>query len=132
MEYARVDLCLCGGITGGRKVAAMAEAHNVMVVPHNPLSPVGLAACLQLDAAIPNFAIQEYSTGLEGGVLVSSDKHLGHDVVDDAPVPVDGFVQIPDRPGIGLDLIDDPAGARPPYSRPVRMRRHRDGSPFDQ
>lgn len=132
IEYARVDLCMCGGITGGRKVAAMAEAHNVMVVPHNPLSPVGLAACLQLDAAIPNFAIQEYSTGVGGGVLVSSDKHLGHDLVDDAPVPVDGFVEIPDRPGIGLDLIADPAGALPPFSRPVRMRRHRDGAPVDQ
>ena len=43
VEYARADLCLCGGITGGRKIAAMAEAHNVMMVPHNPLSPVGLA-----------------------------------------------------------------------------------------
>lgn len=46
VEYARVDLCLCGGITGGKKVAAIAEAHQVMVVPHNPLSPIGLAACL--------------------------------------------------------------------------------------
>jgi galactonate dehydratase len=132
MEYARVDVCLCGGITGSRKVAAMAEAHNVMVVPHNPLSPVGLAACLQLDAAIPNFAIQEYSTGFEGGVMVSRDQHLGHDVVDEVPVPKDGFIRIPDRPGIGIDLVADPAAVRPPIRRPVAMRMHRDGSPVDQ
>jgi len=132
MAYARTDLCLCGGITGGRKVAAMAEAHNVMVVPHNPLSPVGLAACLQLDAAIPNFAIQEYSTGFEDGVMVSSRKHLGHDIVDEVPTPVDGFVAIPDRPGIGIDLVDAPESIRPPMSKPVAMRLHRDGSPVDQ
>ena len=35
------------------------------------------------------------------------DRHLGYDVVDDAPVPVDGFVAIPDRPGIGIDLVDN-------------------------
>jgi galactonate dehydratase len=132
MEYARVDVCLCGGLTGARKVAAQAEAHNVMVVPHNPLSPVGLAACLQLDAAIPNFAIQEYSTGFEGCVMVSRDQHLGHDVVDEVPVPKDCFITIPDRPGIGIDLVDDPAAIRPPYHRPVVMRMHRDGSPVDQ
>jgi galactonate dehydratase len=132
MEYARADICLCGGITGGRKIAAMAEAHNVMMVPHNPLSPVGLAACLQLDAAIPNFAIQEYTTGFEGGVMVSVEKHLGHDVVDEVPLPVDGFVPIPDRPGIGIVLIEDPAAVRPPMSKPVLMRMHRDGSPVDQ
>src|ERR1700709_1320412 len=62
VEYARVDVCLCGGITGARKVAAMAEAHNVQVVPHNPLSPIGLAACRQIAASSPNFAIQEYAT----------------------------------------------------------------------
>src|SRR5205807_4965577 len=49
---------LCG-IT--LKVAAMAEAHHVKVIPHNPLSPISTAACVQLDACIPNFALQEYT-----------------------------------------------------------------------
>ena len=132
LEYARADLCLCGGITGGKKIAALAEAHNVMMVPHNPLSPVGLAACLQLDAAIPNFAIQEYTTGFEAGVMVSVEKHLGHNMVDEVPVPIQGFVKIPDRPGIGLDLVADPAAIRPPLSKPILMRLHKDGAPVDQ
>lgn len=132
VEYARIDVCLCGGITGSKKVAAMAEAHNVMVVPHNPLSPVGLAACLQIDASIPNFAIQEYTTGFEAGVMVSVERHLGHDIVDEVPVPVDGFVDIPARPGIGIDLVEDPAAVRPPFSKPVVMRLHKDGFPVDQ
>lgn len=132
VEYARVDVCLCGGITGSKKVAAMAEAHNVMVVPHNPLSPIGLAACLQLDAAIPNFAIQEYATGFEANVLVSQQKHLGHDIVDEVPVPVDGYVTIPTRVGIGIDLVADPEAVRPALSKAVTMRHHRDGFVFDQ
>ena len=43
-QYVRPDICLCGGITGGKKIAALAEANGVMVVPHNPLSPVSTAA----------------------------------------------------------------------------------------
>ena len=59
--YVRPDLCLCGGMSGCKKVVAMAEAHHVKVTPHNPLSPVSTAACVQLDACIPNFALQEYT-----------------------------------------------------------------------
>jgi len=132
VEYARVDVCLCGGITGSKKVAALAEANNVMVVPHNPLSPVGLMACLQVAASIPNFAIQEYSTGFESNVFATTQNHLGFDIVDEAPQAIDGFVRIPDRPGLGIDLIADPASVRPPISKPVLMRMHRDGSPVDQ
>lgn len=76
VEFARIDVALCGGITGAKKVAAMAEAHQVQVVPHNPLSPLGLAACLHVAAAIPNFAIQEYPTGFEAGKFESTVEHL--------------------------------------------------------
>ena len=132
VDYARCDLCLCGGITGGRKVAAMAEGFQVDMVPHNPLSPIGLAACLQLDAAIPNFAIQEYTTGFEENVMVSQAKHLGHDIVDAVPEVIDGFVPIPTGPGIGIDLLPDAAKIRPPLTKPVAMRAHRDGFVVDQ
>src|SRR5690606_35535252 len=62
-EYLRVSVGLCGGLTGARKIAALGEAHDAQVVPHNPVGPIGLAACLQLDACIPNFAIQEFPIG---------------------------------------------------------------------
>ena len=54
------DLCHCGGIFEARKVAAMAETHYIQIAPHNPLGPISLAACLQLDACIPNFLAQEH------------------------------------------------------------------------
>ncbi len=132
VEYARADLCHCGGITAAKKIAAIAEGFHVNMIPHNPLSPVGLAACLQLDAAIPNFAIQEYTTGFEAGVMESKPMHLGHDVVDECPKVVDGFVAIPTRPGIGIELVPDAEKIRPPLVKPVKMRPHRDGFIVDQ
>ena len=131
-EYARADLCHCGGITAGKKIAAIAEGFHVNMVPHNPLSPVGLAACLQLDAAIPNFAIQEYTTGFEAGVMESKPKHLGWDVVDHCPEVKDGFVEIPTKPGIGVELVPDAQKRRPPLVKPIAMRPHRDGFIVDQ
>lgn len=132
VEYARVDLCLCGGITGAKKVAAIAEAHHVQVVPHNPLSPIGLAACLQLDAAIPNFAIQEYATGFEAGIFESRPEHLGSNIVDKVPLPLDGFVDIPSGPGLGMNLLADAQKIRPPLTKPISMRHHLDGFIVDQ
>lgn len=132
VEFARVDLCLCGGITGGRKVAAMAEAHHVQLVPHNPLSPIGLAACLQLAAAIPNFAIQEYATGFEAGIFESRPEHLGSNIVDKVPLPLNGFVDIPTGPGLGMTLLPDAQRIRPPLSKPISMRPHFDGFVVDQ
>ena len=66
VQYLRPDVCLCGGITGAKKIAALAEAHDAWIVPHNPLSPVSTAACLQIAACIPNFAIQEGSYWVPG------------------------------------------------------------------
>jgi galactonate dehydratase len=131
-EYARVDVCTCGGITGARKVAAMAEARHVQVVPHNPLSPIGLAACLQLAAAIPNFAIQEYATGFEAGEFTSTMTHLGSDIVDVVPVPKNGFVDIPHTPGLGMSVLPDAQRIRPPLTKPISMRPHFDGFIVDQ
>src|SRR5262249_49480322 len=60
VQDVRTRVCNCGGISGAKKIAALAEAQYVGVAPHIPLSPIGTAACLQLAACIPNFAIQEY------------------------------------------------------------------------
>lgn len=60
LDYLRVSICVCGGFTGAKKIAAIAEANHLGIIPHNPLSPVATAACIQLDAAVPCFTIQEY------------------------------------------------------------------------
>ena len=94
-SYVRPDLCLCGGLSGCKKVAAMAEAQHVKVIPHNPLSPVSTAACVQLDASIPNFALQEY-TG-------ESDPPKSELLVNPLELR-DGYLTVPDGPGLGIEL----------------------------
>ncbi|MCB0126756.1 MAG: mandelate racemase/muconate lactonizing enzyme family protein [Caldilineaceae bacterium] len=93
--YVRPDVCLCGGLSGSKKVAAMAEAQHVKVIPHNPLSPVSTAACIQLDACIPNFALQEYtgeSAPPKSDLLVQ-------------PLELkDGYLTVPTGPGLGIEL----------------------------
>lgn len=86
------------------------------VVPHNPLSPIGLAACLQVAAAIPNFAVQEYATGFEAGEFTSKSTHLGSDIVDYVPLPHNGFVDIPSGPGLGMNLVPDAQRSDRPWS----------------
>jgi galactonate dehydratase len=125
VQYVRPDVCLCGGISGAKKVAALAEAHHVGVVPHNPLSPVSTAACVQLAACIPNFALQEYPIGEDvppkSEIVKSAVKHDG-----------EGFLVIPDAPGLGIELAPDAAEKHPYRMRWVGTRLNRDGSVVDQ
>ena len=132
LEFARVDVALCGGITGMKKVAALAEAYHIQLVPHNPLSPIGLAACLQIVAAIPNFAIQEYTTALDADTHSEFSTHVGHKLVDYVPSPKDGFVDIPNGPGLGVNLLDNAPLISPPIVLPIVVRKHKDGFIVDQ
>jgi galactonate dehydratase len=124
-QYVRPDVCLAGGITHTKKIAALAEAHYVGVVPRNPLGPVSTAACLQIAACIPNFALQEYPIG---------EHEYPKNVMVQESIPVeDGFLMIPDTPGIGIELAEDAQEKAPP--RPhgeINPRLHVDGSVVDQ
>jgi hypothetical protein len=124
VQYVRSNVCMTGGLTGAKKIAALAEAHYARVVPHNPLGPVSTAACVQLDACIPNFGLQEYPIG-------------EHEAPKNEMVkkPLDregGFLLVPDAPGIGIELADDAAERHPYRPREVRTRLHVDGSIVDQ
>ncbi len=124
VQYVRPDVCLAGGLTHSKKIAALAEAHHVGVVPHNPLSPVSTAACIQLAACIPNFALQEYPLG--ENVPPKSD------IVKSTLKLENGFLIIPDAPGIGIELAEDAAERYPSRPRKVHTRQHVDGSVIDQ
>ena len=123
-RYVRVDVCLAGGITHSKKIAAVAEAHGALVVPHNPLSPVSTAACIQLAACIPNFALQEYPLG-----ELEPPKS---EMVKSVLTLEDGFLVVPDEPGIGIELAPNAAELHPYTPREVRTRLHADGSVMDQ
>jgi galactonate dehydratase len=135
VQYIRPDVCMCGGITHAKKIAALAEARYVQVVPHNPLSPVSTAACVQLAACIPNFALQEYP--LMEGVARAAHIPMGGEAVATGLVKTalrveEGFIVIPDAPGIGVELTQDAQQRFPFRPRPLETRLHRDGSVVDQ
>jgi galactonate dehydratase len=123
-QYLRTSVCVCGGLTASKKIAALAEANYVGIVPHNPLSPVSTAVCVQLAACIPNLALQEYPGG--EGIPPKSD-------IVKQPLKVeDGYIIVPDAPGIGVELAED-AQERHPYKPQVpHTRLHADGSVIDQ
>jgi galactonate dehydratase len=124
VHYIRPDVCLCGGLSHSKKIAAVAEAHNALVVPHNPLSPVSTAACIQLAACIPNFALQEYPS--------AERKPYLSEIIKSAVKLEKGFLIIPDSPGIGVELADD-AQEKYPYRPAEFVARHNsDGSVMDQ
>lgn len=109
VQYVRPDVCAVGGITTAKKICALAEAHDVLVIPHNPLGPVSTAACLQICACIPNLGIQE----LPGFCLNGAE-----DAMVKQPLRFkDGCMIIPDAPGIGVELADNAAELYPPKER---------------
>ena len=121
--YVRPDLCLCGGLSGCKKVATMAEAQHVKVIPHNPLSPISTAACVQLDACIPNFALQEY-TG-------ESEPPKSDLLVE--PIKLEeGFLIVPDGPGLGVELNESALAAHPFVDKVLDTPLHEDGSVADR
>lgn len=122
-QYIRADVCLAGGLTHCKKIAALAESYHVGMIPHNPLSPVSTAACVQLDVCIPNFILQEY-TGED-----SPPKSL---VLETPLVLENGYFLLPESPGIGVCLNEE-AVKKMQYSRkfsdtPLR----KDGSVADR
>ena len=125
VQYVRPDVCIVGGISGTKKIAAAAEARHVGVVPHNPLSPVSTAACLQIAASVPNFSLQEYPTGED--VPPKSDMVTGTPVHDG-----NGYLIISDEPGIGVELKPDAREKVPFTPREINTRLHADGSVIDQ
>ena len=102
VDIIQPDLSHAGGILEVRKIAAMAEAYDVAVAPHCPLGPLALGACLQIAACTPNHAIQEISLGIHYNTG-------GHDLLNfctnkEALTPVDGYLPVPEGPGLGVDI----------------------------
>src|SRR5262249_14145181 len=88
------DLCHAGGITEVRLIAGPAEAYYATIAPHNPLGPISLAAGLQLAASIPNFLCQE-------------QRSLGEGYLRQPFVVRQGHIELPTRPGLGIELDEN-------------------------
>jgi galactonate dehydratase len=106
LAVVQPDLAHAGGITECHKIAAIAEAGYAKLALHAPLSPLALAASIQLDAAVPNFLVQEHNE-------VNDSRLDGHTVIGhgylDTPFVLDddGCVPVPTRPGLGVEIDAD-------------------------
>jgi galactonate dehydratase len=124
LDFVQPDICCCGGMLTMKKIAAMAEAQYIMVAPHNPMSPLATAVNVHFAASTPNFYILEYS---------APDSGARKDVLKE-PIMVkkDGYVDIPNKPGWGVELNEEAFKSMPPapWKRGTSFRS--DGSPYFQ
>ena len=112
VDIIQPDTGRAGGITQMKKIAAMAEAHHIMMAPHSgSLGPVAEYAALHLLAAIPNALILERLDDDWPGRASTIVPH---------PQQVDGFITVPDAPGLGCD-IDEAFVAKHPSTRNVSI-----------
>lgn len=97
-DIVQPDICCAGGLLEQKKIAAMAEAFYVPIAPHNPVGPVATAVNVHLAACTPNFLILEY---------LPDDVPGRRELVDEPMRLVDGHLELPTRPGLGIDLNVD-------------------------
>lgn len=98
------DVKHCGGLLELTRIAAVAESDGVKVAPHNPTGPVATAASVQVCAAIENFQILEFQWG---------EVEWRSEVVSPPERFDDGFIRVPDRPGLGIELNEQVVRAHP-------------------
>ncbi|MEG1926124.1 MAG: galactonate dehydratase [Ruthenibacterium sp.] len=100
VDVLQPDPCHCGGISTVMKIAAMGQNYYNSIAPHNPLGPIALAACLQIDTCIPNFTAQEHPTTAEG-------YDLGNRYFKTPFVIENGYIRAPEQPGLGFEMNEE-------------------------
>lgn len=97
-DYIQPDISHAGGIMELKKIAAEAECRYIPFAPHNPSGPVANAATLQFAATCPNFSILE---------IMYSDVGWRKNVVNENLEYSNGYMKIPDKPGLGIEIDED-------------------------
>jgi len=103
------DLCHCGGLMEGKRIAAMAEAYYMGVAPHNPLGPLANAVALHFALSTPNFVIQED---------MLSDVPWRWDVVEHSLKTHEGFWLKTEAPGLGVE-VNELEAAKHPFQQEI-------------
>ena len=112
VDVVQPDTGRAGGITVLKKIAAMAEAHGIMLAPHSgSLGPIAEYAALHVLAAVPNALMLE---------RVEIDWAVRPTVITPAPVTIDGHIAVPTAPGLGVDIVESEI-ARYPSQRNVGL-----------
>lgn len=96
VDYAMVDLGWCGGLSEGRKIAALAESYNIPIAPHDCTGPVSLWAGLHLALHAPMGLFQE--------VVRANLASWYQEVATCLPTIKNGAALLPQAPGLGMEL----------------------------
>lgn len=126
VDILQTDINHVGGITALWKVAALAEPSGVKIAPHACEGPIGALATVHVDAAMPNFLVQEICSG----VVASPKEKMWEEWLGfPAMRMVNGKFPLPTKPGLGFDLSED-AFKRYPFqgTKPMARVFHDDGS----
>ncbi len=125
-DIIQTDINHVGGITALWKTAALCEAHAVQIAPHACEGPIGGMATLHVDAAVPNFLVQEICSYV---VPEAKEKIWEEWFGFPAMRMVNGRFPLPTKPGLGFDL-DERALTKYPFQKTIPMARvfHPDGS----
>ncbi len=111
----QMNLGRVGGLLEGKKIASMAEGFYAHIAPHLYCGPIVAAANIQLSATCPNFSILE-SIQKWGGFY---EEILNHKIEWE-----DGYVIVPDRPGIGFEINEEVARAHPYHAKTLHLNMH--------
>ena len=99
LRVIQPDIGSAGGLTEVKKICDMAHVYDIAVQPHVCGSPLSTYAALHLEAVIPNFIIHEHNSNLRSMSQLHLTKYN--------PQPVDGYLSIPDEPGLGNEIIPE-------------------------
>jgi len=113
-DIIQPDVSHAGGLSECKKIAAMAETYQIPFAPHNPSGPIANAATLQLAACTPNFYLLE---------TMATDIPWRADLTTEDLAFKDGYFEIPDRPGLGVELNEEAFAEYPYEPRPLRHYR---------
>ncbi len=126
VDIIQTDINHVGGITALWKVGAMAEQAGVSIAPHACEGPIGGLATVHVDAATPNFLVQEICSGV---VAEMKEKVWEEWLGFPAMRMVNGRFPLPEKPGLGFDLTEDKLKKYPfGGTRPMARVFHKDGS----
>ena len=96
MDILMYDLCWNGGISEGKKMSDMADAYHIPTTPHTCGGPLLWLASIHMCTAIPNFSYMESNYW--------KYTHQYPHFLNNVPVPVDGYVTVPEKPGLGAEI----------------------------
>jgi galactonate dehydratase len=119
-DIVQPDVCLAGGILELKKIAGMAEAHYVVVAPHNPMGPLATMVNVHFAACTPNFLILEYHP---------DDESPRKDLIKDPILVKNGYLEIPNKPGWGYEVNEEAFRRYPPKPWHRGFAYRADGAP---